>query len=379
MTDESKQLKQIAEMFPITNHCTYLNNAGLSPLSTLVKTAMVEAIDEACTNTFAQEGWQEKYRRTRAKVAELIHCDPTEIAFIRSTSEGLSAILNGIQWEKGDNVVSYSGEHPSVLYNCLRLSDQFGVRVKLAHDRNGLPNTDELISLIDEHTKVLLISWVQYSSGFRSILREIGLHCRERDILFIVDAVQGVGALTLDVHRECVDACAAGANKFLLGPEGIGFMFIDHSLLHRLKPSVVGWRSVKDYGNLDNHEFIYNDGALRFEYGTLNSTGVSGLEAAIGLLMSIGPKAVEDYLLRLNQHLVMGLRAKNYVVCVSSDFSQRSAIVSCSHPRISAEEVQRHLHSHRIETSSRSGRLRISPHVYNTLADIDKLLRVIPD
>jgi selenocysteine lyase/cysteine desulfurase len=369
----------IVELFPITNDCIYLNNAGLAPLPTLAKTAMVGAIDEALTRTFTQAEWQSTYDRTRSKVAELIHCEPIEVAFVRSTSEGLSAILNGITWTADDNIVTYTHEHPSIRFNCLRLSLEYGVELKVAGEQGGLPDTDHLISLIDDHTKAVLISWVQYGSGFRSPLRTIGLHCRQRRALFIVDVVQGVGALALDVRQECIDACSAGAHKFLLGPEGIGFMFVARSALDRVRPSVVGWRSVKGYNDLELRDFTYNDGSLRFEYGTLNRVGVSGLEASIDLLLSLRPKTVEDYLMRLSSHLTQGLEAKQYLVSVSPDAKHRSAIVSCAHKKRSAGDLEQHLRSRRIETSSRAGRLRISPHVYNTLDDINDLLRVLSE
>jgi cysteine desulfurase / selenocysteine lyase len=371
------EFNQLADLFPITRDCIYLNNAGLSPLSTWSRTAMMNAIDWAVQSTFRQNEWQTHYERTRAKIAGLIHCEPIEIAFTRGTSEGISMILNGLNWSAEHNVVTYSDEHPTVRFNALRLSREFGVQIRVAGQKNGMPDADELISLIDRDTKVVLLSWVQYSTGFRSVLRPIGLCCRDHGALFVVDVVQGLGALELDVGWECIDACAAGANKFLLGPEGVGFIFVSRKSLDRVRPSAVGWRSVKYYGDLSADNFTYNDGALRFEYGTLNLAGVCGMEASLNLLGSLRPKEIETYLLDLASYLVKELQAKRYNIAVPGE--PQSAIVSCAHKSKSASELVDLLRTKRIETSSRAGRLRISPHIYNTRGDIDALLRVIPE
>ena len=371
------EFSQVADLFPISKHCIYLNSAGLSPLSTSARLAMTNALGWAVTSPFTQHEWQAHYESTRAKLAELIHCDPLEVAFIRNTSEGISTILNGISWQPEDNVVTYRDEHPTVRFNTDRLSREFGVQVRVASQNKALPDTDELLSLVDRHTKAVLISWVQYCSGFRSILRPIGLCCKDHGALFLVDVVQGVGALELDVTRDCIDACAAGANKFLLGPEGVGFMFVSRNSADRIRPSLVGWRSAKDFGNLSASHLHYNDGALRFEYGTLNLVGVCGLEASVDLIRSLRPDKIEKYLLDLTSYLIKGLEEKQYVV--SSRAEHRSAIVSCAHRDRSAKDLEDHLRARRIETSSRAGRLRISPHIFNTHSDIDELLRAIPD
>ena len=370
------KFNNLADLFPITKECIYLNHAGLSPLSTMSKEAMMNAIEWAMTATFKQDEWKAHYDRTRWKIADLIHCEPPEVAFTRSTSDGVSMLLNGLTWNSQDNLVTYAGEHPTLRLNSARLSREFGVEIRVAGQTSGIPVTEELLSLIDHHTKAVLISWVQYSTGFRSPLQPIGLRCREHGALLIVDAVQGLGALELDVDRECVDACAAGAHKFLMGPEGIGFMFVSRRALEKVQPSLIGWRSVKGYESLSTEAVAYNDGALRFEYGTQNLVGVCGLEASLDLLKSLQPKETEGYLLGLTSYLVQGLEAKGYDVSVGGEL--RSSIVSCAHKSKTATELETLLRSKRIEANSRVGRLRISPSVYNTRDDIDELLRILP-
>ena len=369
--------ENLADLFPITKECIYLNHAGLSPLSTKSKDAMMNAIEWAVAGTFKQYEWKEHYDRTRRKISELIHCQPQDIAFTRSTSDGISMLVNGLDWTPQDNVVTYVGEHPTVRLNCERISREFGVEVRVAGQRSGAPDTDELLSLIDDQTKAVLISWVQYSTGFRSALRPIGLCCRNHRALFMVDAVQGLGALELNVGREYVDACAAGAQKFLMGPEGIGFMFVSGRALEKMTPSIVGWRSVKGHESLSAEAVAYNDGALRFEYGTQNLAGVCGLDASLDLFNSLRPNAIERYLLDLTSYLATRLEAKGYQVSIPGE--RLSAIVSCSHKNKTGSELESLLRAKRIETSSRIGRLRVSPHVYNTREDIDELLRALPD
>lgn len=371
--------EDIRALFPITERYIYLNHAAVSPLSKPARDAMLGLIEDVSLNgTVHYDDWLETYERVRAAAARLIGARPREVAFMRNTSDAISAIANGIDWREGDNVVTCDVEFPANIYPWMRLAER-GVHLKMARERNGRIELDELISLMDERTRVLAISWVQFASGFRSDLRRLGQACRERGVIFAVDAIQGLGALDLDVERDFVDALAADAHKYLLGPEGIALLYISDRIIEKIRPVVVGWTSVKNPMDFLNYRLEYRDGAARFECGTLNTVGVYGLGAAIELLLKVGTREIEDYLLGLNAYLMERLEQKGYEIISSRRPSERSAIVACRHRAHPPGELCRMLLSKGIVTSARAGRLRISPHFYNTREEIDALIEALPD
>ena len=161
----------------------------------------------------------------------------------------------------------------------MRVAEKHNVTIKKALEHEGRIDIDELLALVDQRTRVVTLSWVQFASGFRSNIQHIGRFCRERGVLFFVDAIQGLGGLQLDVERDAVDAFAADAHKYLLGPEGITVMYISERVLEQIEPTVVGWTSVKHWEDYLDYRLDYQEGARRFECGTLNTVGVYGIGA----------------------------------------------------------------------------------------------------
>jgi selenocysteine lyase/cysteine desulfurase len=371
--------QEIRSLFPVTEKYIYMNHAAVSPLSTRVRDAMNALVDDVMRNGIANyDAWLRTYEQTREAAARLVNAQPREIAFMRNTSDALSAVANGIDWREGDNVVTCNVEFPSNIYPWMRLCEERDIRLKLAEERNGRIDPDELLSKVDERTRVVTMSWVQFASGFRSDLARIGKFCRERDIIFVVDAIQALGGLKLDVERDYVDAFAADAHKYLLGPEGATLLYVSDRVIGRIEPTVVGWTSVKNYEQYVDYKLDYRDGAGRFECGTLNTAGVYGLGAAIDLFLEIGPEKIEAYLLGLSDYLAERLTAKGYEVINSRKPGETSAIVTCRHERHSASELYRQLRSKNVITAPRLNRLRISPHFYNTREEVDALIDALP-
>jgi cysteine desulfurase/selenocysteine lyase len=303
----------IRSLFPVTEKYTYLNHSAVSPISIPVRDAMNRLIEDVTRNGFVNyRDWLQTYEQTRESAARLVNARAHEIAFMRNTSDGISAVANGIDWKEGDNVVTCNVEFPANFYPWMRLSHERGIQMRLAEERDGRVDAGELLSLVNDRTRVVTISWVQFASGFRSDLARIGRFCRERNIIFVVDVIQGLGGLKLDVERDYVDAFAADAHKYLLGPEGIALLFVSDRVIDRIKPTVVGWTSVKNYEQHLDYDLTYRDGALRFECGTLNSAGVYGLGAAIDLFLEVGPENVEAYLVGLSGDLAEQLAHKGY-------------------------------------------------------------------
>lgn len=371
--------QEIRSLFPVTDRYIYLNHSAVCPLSTRVRDAMKGLIDDVTGNgSVNYSDWLRAYEHTRASAARLVNARPREIAFMRNTSDAISAVANGIDWREGDNVVTCNVEFPANIYPWMRLRTERGIKMKMAAERDGRIDAEELLSLVDDRTRVVAISWVQFASGFRSDLARIGRFCRDRGVIFCVDAIQGLGGLHLDVERDLVDAFAADAHKYLLGPEGVALFYVSDRVIDRIKPTVVGWTSVKDYERYLDYDLDYRDGALRFECGTLNTVGVYGLGAAIDLFLETGPKKIEEYLLGLSDYLAGRLESKGYEITGSRHPGETSAVVTCKHEKHSPGNLYRLLLAKNIITAPRVKRLRISPHFYNMREEVDALIDALP-
>ena len=371
----------LRNLFPITRNYVYLNHSEVCPLSTRVRDAMTGLIEDVAGNgALHEDQWIETYARVRCAAAKLVNAQPHEIAFMRNTSEAVSAIANGIDWRAGDNVVTCNVEFPANIYPWMRLKEAFGVDLKMAPEREGRIDADDILSLIDERTRVVALSWVQFGSGFRIDLRKIGKYCRDRGVIFAVDAIQGLGGLRLDVKADFVDAFAADGHKYLLGPEGCAIFYVSDSVIDRMRPTMVGWTSVNSpMPTHDLHYCLkYRNGARRFEPGTLNTVGVYGLGASIDLFLETGTTKIEDHLTGLNDYLAEGLISRGYQVVSSRRPDEVSGVLACRHHNHSPEHLRETLLSKNIVTACRLGRLRISPHFYNTCDDIDALLSALP-
>jgi Selenocysteine lyase len=369
----------IRSLFPVTEKYIYLNHAAVSPLSTRVREAMSRLVDDVTLNGSANYAeWLDAYERARAAAAQLVNARPSEIAFMRNTSEAISAVANGLAWRAGDNIVTNNVEFPANVYPWMRIAEKHNVTIKKALEHDGRIDADELLALVDERTRVVTLSWVQFASGFRSNIQHIGRFCRERGVLFFVDAIQGLGGLQLDVERDSVDAFAADAHKYLLGPEGIAVMYISERVLEQIEPTVVGWTSVKHWEDYLDYRLDYQEGARRFECGTLNTVGVYGIGAALDLFLEVGPATIEAHLLGLSDYLAERLSGKGYNVVSSRRAGETSGIVCCTHPRHTPSKLYHHLRERNIVTAPRVGRLRMSAHFYNTRDDVDTLIAALP-
>ncbi|HEX5083635.1 MAG TPA: aminotransferase class V-fold PLP-dependent enzyme, partial [Blastocatellia bacterium] len=326
--------------------------------------------------------WLAAIKHARELSARLINARPDEIAFASGTSAGLAMIANGVDWRAGDNIVSADCEFPANVVPWMRIKREFGVEVKMARERDCRLEAGEILSLIDDRTRVVTLSFVEFASGFRNDLAAIGRHCRERDVLFVVDAIQGLGALRIDVEACAIDALSADAHKFLLGPEGAALFYVSRRAMERVKPTLVGWLSVNDPDDYSNYDQPYAPGARRFESGALNTAGVAGLGAAIELFLQVGVEKIESYLLGLGDYLCERIQDeltdRGYRVASSRRDGEKSAIICVEHEKYSAQELYHLLNDRRIITTPRLGRLRISPHFYNTREEIDRLIEALP-
>ncbi len=372
--------EEIRRLFPVTKNHIYLNHAAVAPLSLPVYERMHDYTRDLLENGLVNfRQWGEAVRRVRELGAQLINAKPAEIAFVANTSSGLAIVANGIDWREGDNLVTAECEFPANRLPWKRVSREYGVELRIAPEREGRLETGEILSLIDHRTRAVSLSFVEFASGFRNDLPAIGRFCREREILFIVDAIQGLGALKLDVETCCIDALSADAHKFLLGPDGCALFYVSARAMERIEPTMVGWMSVAHPFNFDLPDQPYSASASRYEPGTLNTAGVVGLGAAIELFLQTGLDRIESYLLDLGDYLCQRLVERGYTVVSSRRDGEKSAIICCRHDRYSADQLYQLLDKERIITTPRLNRLRISPHFYNTRNEIDRLIAALPE
>jgi selenocysteine lyase/cysteine desulfurase len=368
-------LSKFRAYFPITNTDIYLNHAAVSPFSTKV----VDAIESVLQNRLAKQVEVyplvvEEKVKLKQNLARLIDGEEDKIAIIGNTSEGFNWLVQGLEWKQGDRVLLVENEFPSNIYPFLNLEQQ-GVIIDFVPVRDGFIYLEDIEQKMQPETKLLSISFVEFLNGFRNQLSEISCLCHDHDVILSVDSIQGVGALPLSVRQSGIDFISNGGHKWLMGPQGCGFMYISPTLFDRLKPAFVGWLSVKDSWNFFDYRMDFLDDASRFEIATSNVLGVFGLTASTDLLLEAGTESIEKHLFNLGDRLIEGLIYLGFNYIGSSNPENRSGIYSFSCETV--KETYKYLRSNNVHLSLRNDILRFSPHFYNTLDEIDQVIDLL--
>ena len=364
--------------FPVTENYIYMNHAGIAPLSLRARNAMREFLNDATDDgAIHSEDWAATAEACRQSAAKLIHATVNEIAFMKNTTQGILLAANGIDWHEGENVVTTAVEFPANVYPWWSLKERFGVETRMVAEREGRIRIDELAATIDSRTRVLTISHVEFASGFRHDIQAIGEICREKGIWFVVDAIQSVGVIDVDVKACCIDILAADGHKWLCAPEGAAIFYCAKERQDQLINTNLGWAGVVNPRDFLNYSLTPKPDATRFEEGSYNSIGLFGLHAAIGLLLEIGVPRIERRVLNLTGRLIDGLQSKGYSVSTPTKESARSGIVVFRSDRHSTTELYELLKRANVVSAERGG-LRLSPHYYNTIEEIEQVLEVLP-
>jgi selenocysteine lyase/cysteine desulfurase len=364
-------------LFPVTERWAYLDHACVSPISLAVHQAMTAHLGDVLADGDVNASrWDRMVEGARRDGATLLGCRPEEVAFLKNTSEGISLVAAGLDWRPGDNVVSAQGEFPTNIYPWMALA-RCGVELRLVAERDGRIPYRDVRDAIDGHTRVLALSFVEFLSGFRHNVARLGELCRRRGVLFVLDAIQGLGALSLNVSEAGVHFASADAHKWLLGPEGSALFFCRRECLELLGAPMVGWRSVPNSSTYLPYHFTLRPDAARFELGTTNTVGIAGLARAVRLLLAVGLPAIERRIKLLTDRLCRGLARLGADVLSSRRAGEWSGIVSFRLPGADLKAVARRLRQEGIVLSYRLGWLRVSPHFYNSEAEVDRLLEAL--
>jgi selenocysteine lyase/cysteine desulfurase len=365
---------------PITRQCAYLNHASLGPLPLPAAAAMAAAAREQSElGSEIFPAYDAAKESAREEIARLIGATPDEVALTRNTVEGLSIVASGIDWKPGESVVVDTQEFPGNIYPWLNLEARFGVKVRLVPAENGRVAPERLMAAAEERTRVIAVSFVQFSSGYRIALEELGAFCRGRGIFLVVDGIQGVGALPIDVMKSRVDFLACGAQKWLLAPPGIGFLYVRRPLWEEIALTDLGHGSVLPHPEryLD-YRFTLRPDARRFEGGVMSYAELRGLRESLRLLLAAGIGAIETRVLALTDRVVERLTERGYRLLSARGAGERSGTVSFAHPSESSKALLERLRAGGVIASVREGALRFSPHYYNTEEEIDRALALLP-
>jgi selenocysteine lyase/cysteine desulfurase len=280
-----------ADEFPILRSCNFFNHAGVSPLPRRGGDALRAFADQYERRAYLDSGFYRQVEDLRKSAARMIGASAEEVAFVKNTSEGIATVAAGIDWRAGDRIVTTAVEYPANMYPWMDVARRFNVELvtvpeEARPDGSRAVPLEKVIEAADHwRTRLVALSHVEYASGQRHDLATLGRFCRDRQILFCVDAIQSMGVLPIDVRAMNIDFLSADGHKWLLGPEGAGVFFCRRELLPTLRPLSVGWMNVvndQDYGNYD---LTLKPDARRFECGTHNIPGLLALKASLELLL----------------------------------------------------------------------------------------------
>jgi cysteine desulfurase / selenocysteine lyase len=374
------------EAFPVLKNWNFLNHAGVAPMPSAVGEAIRKSAAACEAGAYLGSDWFGELDQVHVEVARFIHADVEEVALVKNTSEAISIVAQGIDWKAGDRVVTAAVEYPANVYPWMEASRKHGIELVMVPEETDEQGRRQvriekiLAELENPRTRVLTLSHVEFASGQRHDIARLGAVCRERGILFNVDGIQALGALPVDVVAMNIDFMGACGHKWMCGPPGAGLFYIRRGLLDRVRPLVIGASSVindQDYGNYD---FTLKPSARRYESGTPNLLGFFGFAAALKLLSEAGIDAIADRLKTLTDRFINGIELRGYRVVSPRAKGMWSGIVCFTSPAHSHDELVKRLRKeHRIEIALREGRLRCSPHFYNTEAQIDQVIEALPE
>jgi selenocysteine lyase/cysteine desulfurase len=360
--------------FAVTGRYAYFDHASVGPTPRRSVAAVTRSLEgQAARGSLDHPALHQLADDTRAEYAAFIGTAPERVAHASSTSAAISLVARGLDWRAGDEVLVPEIDFPSAVLPWKMLEAQ-GVAVRALPCADGRVDADALIAAIGDRTRVVCASWVQFSSGHRLDLARVGEACRAKGVFFVVDGAQGVGALLINVSALPVDALVTHGYKWLLGPQGVGWLYLNERLSAALRPSVAGIRGMTPRESYFDHTYAPRADAARFETGILNFHGIAGARASLGLLGEVGIDAIETRLSTLTARLAERLLAAGCEVKGGADRTAfRSGIVVMRPPGGDAAGCQARLLEAGFVTSLREGWVRISPHFYNTEDEIDRM------
>ena len=361
-------VSKVREWFPITDDYVYMNVANHGPPSLPVQDAVRGFLDD--WDRLGRHG-DRRVVEACERFAKLVHAEPDEVCAQPNTSMGLTAVAETLKWEAGMNVVTDDLENPANLYPWMAQRRK-GVELRVVRGVEGEVRLEDIEEAVDDDTRAVAISHVQWLTGARSDLRTLSGICHDYGAYLVVDGIQAAGSLAVDVHRDDVDFYACGSYKWLLGPSGAGFLYVRDEIVESLEPPFFGYRGVSGRG-VEGVE--YKPNAKRMELGEPSYLSFVGTMAGMGMFLELGSEEIEDRVLKLSGMLHEGLRGLGVEMVSPSDEGLRSGVVSFSVGEDGA--LRDSLASAGFVVSMRAAGIRVSADFYNTEDEVERLLGIV--
>ena len=361
--------------FCLNSDILHFNHAGIAPWPRkTVEAVRIYAEENALFGTLHADKWEQRTMALRKLLAQLIGADsPREIALTKNTSEGLSMIAAGIDWQAGDNIIVGNLEFPSNRLVWETLAQRFQVDVRLADFSTG-DHEDALLSCMDEHTRLLTVSSIQYTTGYKIDLERLGKQCRENNTLFCVDAIQSLGAVPFNVQTCHADFVCADGHKWLMSPEGTGIFYCKTEHLSSLNLQQFGWHMTDKPTQYENPDWSPALSARRFECGSMNNLGLCALHASLSLFFEIGLDNIYRKVARNISYLIDKIDKETYDILTPQAAEKHGGIVTLRHKSKDNNVLFQELCQQQILCAQRANGIRLSPHFYTSQQHIDQLL-----
>lgn len=369
------------ESMSVTRNWCYFDHAAVGPLPDAAVTALTQyAADFSTSGDVHWPRWRNRVEQIRTRLAHGLGAHQDEIAFVANTTSAINLIAQTFPFRPGDNVVTLDNEFPSNLYpwQCL---EPAGVELRRVGTSRGRVDLQRIADACDARTRLLTVSWVGFASGWRLDVPEVAKLAHDHGALLFLDAIQGLGVFPLNVETAGVDFLAADGHKWMLGPEGAGMLYIRKEHLHQLRLQSLGWNSAAVPFSFEP-QTRWKDAAERYEGGSHNLAGLIAWGASLDLLASMGWSAdrnpLADRVLELSDYAANRICERGGELLFDRDEPHRSGIVTFHWPGETPTELRKRCLDAGIVLSIRGGGLRVSPHAYNQLDELDRLFEVLP-
>ncbi len=368
--------------FPLDPDISYLNHAAVGVWPRRTAEAVKAFADENMHRGAADyPRWMQTEAELRRQLARMIHAESEhDIALLKNTSEGLSLVAMGLDWKRGDNVISAKQEFPSNRMVWETLKDK-GVELRLVDVEVETDPEGAIEALMDDRTRLLSVSSVQFSSGFRLELECLGRACVRHDVLFCIDAIQSIGALQFDAQLYHADFVVADAHKWMLGPEGLALFYSHPGAREQLRLQQYGWHMVASPGDFDATQWQPARSARRFEPGSPNQVAIQALHASLSLFEQVGIRHIEALVTHKTAGLRQWIQQDGRLLLMSSERPERqSGIVSLQVDGLDPEghgKLYRYLMGKRVVCALRGGNIRLSAHFYTPDPVIERVKSVL--
>ena len=366
----------LATEFPLDTNLVHLNHAGVGPWPRSTQEIICQFAQENMLHGSSNyRQWERTESELRTLAAQLINAPgPDNIALLKNTSEALSLVAYGLNWDPGDEVIIPAGEFPSNRIVWESLTERYGVTVTIISQETAGSLEEAIINATSEKTRLISVSSVSYASGYRMDLNKIGAHCRANNILFCIAAIQSLGAIPFDVQSCHADFVAADGHKWMLAPEGVALFYVNPERINEIELRQFGWHMVEHVGDYTRDDWVKATTARRFECGSPNNMGIHALKQSLELLLSYGINQVYSEIIERCCHIESQLEEMGCRIISEQDKDKRSGIVTFSYQDVNSEDLYKHLMQQKILCAYRGGGIRFSPHFYTSRSSMDRAI-----